>query len=232
MKRASGDSTSHSAVHHPTLQREHVQKSPSHLYLKGNIWYFRYALPPKLRARFACSEIRLSLSTPYLSDSRKYATALTSCLEDMCILRRSVATGAVHSGHDAPASGRLCDGEWPVAVALWNGAAVRLDQSFLTEGRNFSFPATQTHQECHARRHPAQGNASQRQRGLARLFRVPRWRHLALGSSRGKRQVRCVARRKEKFGMEGGGHPFSPPGRRLLSLIEGWPLYSALVSTG
>ena len=138
----------------------------------------------------------------------------------------------MHSGHDAPASGRLCDGEWPVAVALWNGAAVRLDQSFLTEGRNFSFPSTQTHQECHARRHPAQGNASQRQRGLARLFRVPRWRRLALGSSRGKRQVRCVARRKEKFGLEGGGHPFSPPGRRLLSLIEGWPLYSALVSTG
>ncbi|MBR6466909.1 MAG: hypothetical protein IKT16_02015, partial [Desulfovibrio sp.] len=92
MKRASGDSNSHSAVQNqpPTLQREHVQKSPSHLYLRGNVWYFRYALPPRLKKALSCSEIRLSLSTPYVSDARKYAPALRACLEGMLLTEADI----------------------------------------------------------------------------------------------------------------------------------------------
>ncbi len=89
MKRSSGDSNSHSAVQPPTLQKKHVQKSPSHLYLKGNVWYFRYCFPPKLKEILSRGELRLSLATAYICDARRYATALVACLENIIMTEKT-----------------------------------------------------------------------------------------------------------------------------------------------
>ena len=49
---------------------------PSYLYRKGNIYYFRYALPKRLREALGGTEIRLSLRTAYMRQAKKLADKL------------------------------------------------------------------------------------------------------------------------------------------------------------
>ena len=48
----------------------------SHLYRKGNIFYFRQVLSGALRERFSRTEIRLSLKTAYLQEANNRAAHL------------------------------------------------------------------------------------------------------------------------------------------------------------
>ena len=50
----------------------------SHLYRKGNIFYFRQVLSASLRERFSRTEIRLSLKTAYVREARERAAHLYS----------------------------------------------------------------------------------------------------------------------------------------------------------
>jgi hypothetical protein len=49
---------------------------PSHLYLKGKIYYFRYALPKCLKEHLGGTEVRLSLRTSYLRKANVLAGKL------------------------------------------------------------------------------------------------------------------------------------------------------------
>lgn len=53
-----------------------IARAPSHLYLKGNTYYFRYVIPKDVRKTFGLSEVRLSLGTGYLHEARPKARLL------------------------------------------------------------------------------------------------------------------------------------------------------------
>lgn len=55
--------------------------SPSYLYLKGNLFYFRYAFPKVYRDRLGRAEIRISLETGYKREARARAMSLHSKLQ-------------------------------------------------------------------------------------------------------------------------------------------------------
>lgn len=78
---------------HPTLEspsqiRTKPRKSsspkraPSYLYLRGSIYYFRYAISAKDRVRLGHSEVRVSLQTGFLHEARQRAKYLIRVLED------------------------------------------------------------------------------------------------------------------------------------------------------
>ncbi|WP_368356355.1 DUF6538 domain-containing protein [Desulfolutivibrio sulfodismutans] len=46
------------------------RSSPTYLYLKGNLYYFRYAFPKALRDLLGHTEIRISLKTGYVREAR------------------------------------------------------------------------------------------------------------------------------------------------------------------
>lgn len=50
--------------------------APTYLYRKGNIYYFRYALPKHLKKSFGGVEIQLSLRTPYIREASMLAAKL------------------------------------------------------------------------------------------------------------------------------------------------------------
>lgn len=54
--------------------------SPSYLYLKGNLFYFRYAFPKIYRDRLGHAEIRMSLETGYVREARVRAVSMCSRL--------------------------------------------------------------------------------------------------------------------------------------------------------
>lgn len=58
------------------------KKATDHLYLRGNIYYFRYALPKKLKERMGQSEIRVSLRTGFLQEARKLSRHIWSRFTD------------------------------------------------------------------------------------------------------------------------------------------------------
>lgn len=53
-----------------------ARRAPTHVYLKGNIYYFRYAFPLADKQRLGYSEIRLSLGTAYKRKALEHATIL------------------------------------------------------------------------------------------------------------------------------------------------------------
>ena len=55
-----------------------VSKSSSHLYLKGNIFYFRQSVPADLRPYVGQSEVRVSLRTGFRAKARPQASQLAS----------------------------------------------------------------------------------------------------------------------------------------------------------
>jgi integrase len=56
------------------------RSSPSYLYLKGNLFYFRYVFPKVHRDRLGHAEIRMSLETGYVREARARAVSLYSTL--------------------------------------------------------------------------------------------------------------------------------------------------------
>lgn len=56
--------------------------TPYYLYLRGSIYYFRYAISAKDRARLGHSEVRVSLQTGFLHEARQRAKYLIRVLED------------------------------------------------------------------------------------------------------------------------------------------------------
>lgn len=78
----------------PTLQNEArnshprrnsstaVKRSPTYLYLRGSLYYFRYALSAEDKARYGHSEVRISLRTGFLHEARKRAKRLHTALEE------------------------------------------------------------------------------------------------------------------------------------------------------
>ncbi len=60
-----------------------ARRSPSYLYRKGNIFYFRYAFSTQERQYFQRAEIRISLRTGFLHDARKKARQLRASLEEL-----------------------------------------------------------------------------------------------------------------------------------------------------
>lgn len=56
------------------------KKATDHLYLRGNIYYFRYALPKSMKDRVGHAEIRISLRTGFLQEARKLSRCLWSIL--------------------------------------------------------------------------------------------------------------------------------------------------------
>ena len=53
-----------------------VRRAPTHVYLKGNIYYFRYAFPLADKQRLGYSEIRISLRTAYKREALEHAKIL------------------------------------------------------------------------------------------------------------------------------------------------------------
>lgn len=58
------------------------RKATDHLYLRGTVYYFRYAFPKRLREKFGQTEIRISLRTGLLHQARKLSRRLWSRLEE------------------------------------------------------------------------------------------------------------------------------------------------------
>jgi integrase len=84
---------------------------PSHLYRKGNIYYFRYALPKYLKEHLGGVEVRLSLRTAYVREAGvlagKLRDAITVSLREMPMLPLSEIkarlAGLLHESADAQA---------------------------------------------------------------------------------------------------------------------------------
>lgn len=53
-----------------------ARRAPTHVYLKGNIYYFRYAFPLADKQRLGYSEIRISLRTAYKREALEHAKIL------------------------------------------------------------------------------------------------------------------------------------------------------------
>lgn len=64
-----------------TAPQKRIQRSPSYLYKKGNIFYFRYKFTAKEKDRFQHSEFRISLQTGFVHEAKKLARQLRSKLE-------------------------------------------------------------------------------------------------------------------------------------------------------
>lgn len=60
----------------------------AHLYLRGNIYYFRFAFPKKFREAFGQTEIRVSLQTGFRRQAQKLAGLLWSCVEELLVADR------------------------------------------------------------------------------------------------------------------------------------------------
>lgn len=56
------------------------RSSPAYLYLKGNLYYFRYAFPKAYRDLLGRAEIRISLQTGYVREARHRASGLYALL--------------------------------------------------------------------------------------------------------------------------------------------------------
>ena len=56
------------------------RSSPTYLYLKGNLYYFRYAFPKACRDLLGHAEIRISLQTGYVREARHRASGLYAML--------------------------------------------------------------------------------------------------------------------------------------------------------
>lgn len=54
--------------------------APSYLYRKGNIYYFRYVIPQRMRDSLGGTEIRLSLRTAYVREAKSLADRLYDAL--------------------------------------------------------------------------------------------------------------------------------------------------------
>ena len=67
-----------------------TRRSPSYLYRKGNIFYFRYAFSAEERQRFQRSEIRISLRTGFIHEARKKARQLRAMLEGLMAKEQSM----------------------------------------------------------------------------------------------------------------------------------------------
>lgn len=74
-------SHSHSAPE--TRKNFAINRSARYLYLRGSIFYFRYAFPKDFREKFGHSEIRMSLRTGFVHQARKLARHLSACLEGL-----------------------------------------------------------------------------------------------------------------------------------------------------
>lgn len=59
-----------------------TRRSPSYLYRKGNIFYFRYAFSAQEKQRLQRAEIRISLRTGFIHEARKKARQLRAALEE------------------------------------------------------------------------------------------------------------------------------------------------------
>lgn len=57
--------------------------SASHLYLRGSMYYFRYAFNEEYREKFQRSELRITLRTPYLRTAKQLSRKLRVYLEDL-----------------------------------------------------------------------------------------------------------------------------------------------------
>lgn len=64
-----------------TAPSKRIQRSPSYLYKKGNIFYFRYKFTAKEKIQFQHSEFRISLQTGFVHEAKKLARQLRSKLE-------------------------------------------------------------------------------------------------------------------------------------------------------
>ena len=74
------------SLSHPapgTRRNSTISRSARYLYLRGSIFYFRYAFPKDLREKFGHSEIRMSLRTGFVHQARKLARHLGACLEKL-----------------------------------------------------------------------------------------------------------------------------------------------------
>lgn len=60
-----------------------VGKSPSYLFLNGQIYYFRMSIPPTLRESFGKTEIRCSLKTGYLHQARVKSRRLAMLIHSL-----------------------------------------------------------------------------------------------------------------------------------------------------
>lgn len=65
------------------LKAESKRRTPSYLYVRGTIYYFRYVLTPDERERYGRSEIRLSLRTGFLGEAKRMARRLRTRVEGM-----------------------------------------------------------------------------------------------------------------------------------------------------
>lgn len=74
---------SHSNFHSETRKNPASQRNCRYLYLRGTIYYFRYAFSKDLRERLEHTEIRISLRTGFVYQAKKLATHLGAHLEYM-----------------------------------------------------------------------------------------------------------------------------------------------------
>lgn len=74
-----GDLETPSYIAHP----KRIQRSPSYLYKKGNIFYFRYKFTAKEKEHFQHAEFRISLKTGFVHEAKKLARRLRSKLEGL-----------------------------------------------------------------------------------------------------------------------------------------------------
>lgn len=66
-----------------TASPKRIQRAPSYLYKKGNIFYFRYKFSPKEKEHFQHAEFRISLQTGFVHEAKKLARQLRSKLEGL-----------------------------------------------------------------------------------------------------------------------------------------------------
>lgn len=57
--------------------QKRIQRSPSYLYKKGNIFYFRYKFTAKEKEHFQHAEFRISLKTGFVHEAKKTGSPLT-----------------------------------------------------------------------------------------------------------------------------------------------------------
>lgn len=74
---------SHPSVRQKTQKSSPSVKPPHYLYLRGNIFYFRYTLSREFQERFGHTEIRMSLGTGFVNQAKKIARYMRTCLEEL-----------------------------------------------------------------------------------------------------------------------------------------------------
>jgi hypothetical protein len=70
----------------PPKSRTSIKTVPTHVYLKNNIYYFRYAFPLVYKKRLGYSEVRLSLRTGYKRQAQEYARILYGNLMELLMV--------------------------------------------------------------------------------------------------------------------------------------------------